>query len=318
MNEPDQSAVVLRGFRPADIAFAHHVRQLAGWNQTEQDWRGYLAFEPEGCFIAEVNGRPAGTATTTRYGGRFGWIGMVLVHPDHRRLGVGTQLLRHAIGYLQGAEVSSIKLDATPMGKKVYVPLGFADEYEISRYEGVAGSGPGDPGGGRGPKAVEPVFSSVGRATPPAPLPETAAQVSRFLPADLEAVALFDGPVFGADRAPVIQTLRGRNPDWCFVAREGSEVTGYLIAREGANAVQIGPWVARDRVSAASLLRALFYGVPGRRVFVDVPAPNPAGADLMRQHGFVVQRTLTRMVLGQNAHPGTPLFIYSTGGPEKG
>ena len=98
----------------------------AGWNQTERDWRGYLSYDPEGCFVAEVRGQPAGTATTIRYGDRFGWIGMVLVHPDHRRLGLGTRLLKQAIARLQECGVRCTKLDATPMGRTVYVPLGFA------------------------------------------------------------------------------------------------------------------------------------------------------------------------------------------------
>ena len=39
--------------------------------------------------------------TTIRYGNTVGWIGMVLVHPDFRRLGIGSKLLREAIAYLQ-------------------------------------------------------------------------------------------------------------------------------------------------------------------------------------------------------------------------
>ncbi len=288
--EPGKASVVLRGFGAGDIAFAHQVRQLAGWNQTEPDWRGYLEFEPEGCFIAEVGGQPAGTATTIRYGQRFGWIGMVLVHPDQRRHGVGTALLRQSIAYLQRAGVSSIKLDATPLGKKVYVPMGFVDEYEISRYEGIA----------------------------PAVAPETPAAVSRFSSDDLGDVARFDAPIFGADRAHVIRALRARNPDWCFVRRENGEITGYLVARQGASAIQVGPWIAGTPADAAALFNAFLAGVAGRRVFVDVPAPNSGGNNLVEKHGFTVQRTLTRMYLGQNTHPGTPALIYSTGGPEKG
>src|SRR5258706_11710604 len=126
---------------PADLAFACELNALAGWNQTEKDWRGYLEFEPNGCFLAEAEGRRAGTATTIRYGDRFGWIGMVLVHPDFRRFGIGTKLLRAAIDYLQGCGVAAVKLDATPMGKRVYEPPGFVDEYEMSRYDGMVPAG---------------------------------------------------------------------------------------------------------------------------------------------------------------------------------
>jgi GNAT superfamily N-acetyltransferase len=137
ISAPRADDVTLRVMRADDVPFANSLRQIAGWNQTEHDWRGYLSYDPDGCFVAEVQGRPAGTATTIRYGDRFGWIGMVLVHPDYRRLGVGTQLLNRAISRLKECRVRCIRLDATPMGKKVYVPLGFVDEYELSRYEGT-------------------------------------------------------------------------------------------------------------------------------------------------------------------------------------
>lgn len=290
--ESGKPGVVLRGFRLADLGFADQLRRLAGWNQTERDWRGYLEFEPDGCFIAEVGGEPVGTATTIRYGKRFGWIGMVLVHPERRRLGAGSQLLRGAIAYLQSTGVSAIKLDATPMGRNVYVPMGFADEYEICRYECVA------------PRATQP--------------PEPDTTVQPFTPGDLEAVTRFDLRVFGADRARVLTALRGRNPEWCFIARHKEAIIGCLIAREGSGAIQVGPWMAEDSVTADCLLRVLIGRVAGRRIFVDVPGPNQAGQELMKRNGFTVQRTLTRMYLGRNAHPGEPHLVYSTGGPEKG
>lgn len=283
------SEVTLRLMQVGDVPFAHGLRQLAGWNQTERDWRGYLTYDPEGCFVAEVRGRPAGTATTIRYGERFGWIGMVLVHPDYRRLGIGTQLLNRAIQRLQQCGVRCIKLDATPMGRKVYLPLGFVDEYELSRYEGTP-----------------PEVSSEG------------ADIVPFSNADLSALVQLDALAFGSERGAVLRSLSGRNPDLCFATRDGAGEGGFLIAREGANALQIGPWIARSPEVAERLLLTLFRRVSGRRVLVDIVEPNgPANAFLLK-HGFTVQRTLTRMFFGENAHPGNPLLVFGISSPEKG
>src|SRR6185436_14043087 len=103
-----------------DLPFADSVRALAGWNQTIADWERFLTAEPDGCFLAEWNGVPAGTATTMVYGLALAWIGMVLVHPDHRRRGIGRALLVRCIEHLRGRGVRGIKLDATPAGKEVY------------------------------------------------------------------------------------------------------------------------------------------------------------------------------------------------------
>ena len=283
--------ITIRAFTTADVPLASELRRLAGWNQTDRDWLGYLEFEPTGCFVAEIDGVGAGTATTITYGDRFGWIGMVLVHPEQRRFGVGTALLRHAIAYLQQRGVSSIKLDATPMGKKVYVPLGFVDEYDLARYEGIAPALPERlERGGTGP----------------------------LRESDVAEVAAFDAPIFGAERRAVIASLARRNPEYCFVARGPGGVAGYLIAREGANAVQLGPWLAQDAATAETLLRAFFARVPGARVFVDVLEPNAGARALIAGCGFTVQRPFARMYFGKNVSPGDPGRVFGTSGAEKG
>jgi len=118
-----------------DLAFADSVRALAGWNQTLDDWERFLAMEPQGCFLAEWNGAPAGTATTTIYGPDLAWIGMVLVHPDHRRRGLGRALLERCLKYLGERGVRCLKLDATPLGKRMYDGLGFKEEWTLTRWE---------------------------------------------------------------------------------------------------------------------------------------------------------------------------------------
>jgi hypothetical protein len=65
-------------------------------------------------------------------------------------------------------------------------------------------------------------------------------------------------------------------------------------------------------------LKELFRRVSGRRVFVDVLDPNQPAVDLIRRQGFTVQRTLTRMFLGRNAHPGDPRLVFGISSPEKG
>ncbi len=132
------SALHIRQMTVADIPFGMEMKTAAGWNQVESDWRAFLSYNPDGCFIAECDGQRAGTTTTTIHDGKVAWIGMVLVHPKFRQRGIGKALLQHAIAWLQQRGVPCIKLDATPAGKKVYVPLGFRDEYELERVEAVA------------------------------------------------------------------------------------------------------------------------------------------------------------------------------------
>src|ERR1044072_3229757 len=97
----------------SDIPAAMELKEAAGWNQTEDDWRRLLRLEPNGCFGAVQNGRLVGTTTTTTYKYDLAWIGMVLVDPQNRRQGIAASLMEPALGYLKG-KVASVKLDATP------------------------------------------------------------------------------------------------------------------------------------------------------------------------------------------------------------
>lgn len=110
------------------------LKDAAGWNQTEQDWRNVMAIEPEGCFGIDCGETLAATATAVRFGRELAWIGMVLTHPEYRRRGLARRLMEHAIEYLERTGVEWIKLDGTDMGRPLYEQLGFVTECAVERW----------------------------------------------------------------------------------------------------------------------------------------------------------------------------------------
>jgi GNAT superfamily N-acetyltransferase len=273
-----------------DLAQADELRRLAGWNQTIGDWRDYLQLAPDGCFMAEVDGQLAGTVTTICYGTSLAWIGMVLVHPDRRRMGLGTALLIHAIEHLKGRGIKSIKLDATPAGKPLYEKLGFHAEYDLFRYEGTTSPMTKRDGW--------PMVREVAHVTP--------------------ALVELDAACFGHARREMLRTVYERESARRYAAYSQLEPSGFLFLRPGADAVQAGPFSAGDRAEAAALLGTAFNDLPLGRIFIDVPGPNREAGELMREMNFIVQRTLTRMYLGENPSPGRPMRSFGISGPEMG
>jgi GNAT superfamily N-acetyltransferase len=284
-------SVNLRVLTEADVVFADQVRALAGWNQTLADWQRFLATEPEGCFLAEWEGRPAGTATTTVYGPELAWIGMVLVHPDYQRRGIGGSLLGHCVAYLRQRGVRCIKLDATPLGRPVYERLGFAPEWSLSRWA-------------RSAAVVGPVGSAAGLGV--------------WGEDEPVGLAGLDAEVFGAPRGRLLQALRAQSLAALVSEPKAGRLEGYGLVRPGARAAYLGPVVARAAERGRCLAEALIERAGEQAIYWDIPDQNTAAVDCARAQGFSPQRSLLRMFLGENSSPGKPGQQFALASPETG
>jgi len=287
MNTP----IRLRLMTRADLPFADSVRASAGWNQTFADWERFLETEPEGCFLAEWNSSPAGTATTTVYGLELGWIGMVLVHPEYRRRGIGRALLERCVEHLRARGVRCIKLDATPLGKQVYDSLGFKDEWTMTRW--VCPAAPPQPA------ALEPGLRSL-RTT------------------DAELIEPLDVAAFGVSRQALRRTLAQHSRCALVLAPSADGIAGYGLLRTGSQALYLGPVVAHSPDAGRLLLDALVDHGAGQRIFLDVPDRNAAAVAWAGERGCTAQRPLTRMFLGENLRPGDENLQFALTGPETG
>ncbi len=271
---------------PADIPAGMRLKEIAGWNQTSEDWVRFLEFSPDGCFLAECENRVAGTATTIIYENRFAWIGMILVDPEFRRRGIGRALLEKAVAHLEAEAVPCIKLDATPAGKILYQRLGFEAEYEIERWV---------------------LKRDTGNARP----------VQR--PSQDPGAALaMDREIFGADRTALLRSIAGTAPELLVLAPQDKGLAGYAFGRSGSLADHLGPWIARDAVAARQLLADFLERSQRDTIFVDVLTNNSWARALLNQRGFEFSRPLTRMHRGANIYPGQPDLVCAILGPEFG
>ena len=69
------------------------------WNVTIEDVRRMFEFEPDGCFMAELEGAPAGHVFSVTYG-KLGWIGLLIIKKEFRRMGIARLLMLKANKYL--------------------------------------------------------------------------------------------------------------------------------------------------------------------------------------------------------------------------
>jgi GNAT superfamily N-acetyltransferase len=282
----------LRAMTKEDVPAGLRLKDLAGWNQTAGDWNCFLEASPQGCFVTEENGLVCGTATTICYEDRFAWIGMVLVDPGHRKHGIGTQLLKKTIEYLDQQKIPTMKLDATPQGRPLYERLGFLAEYEIERWAMK-----------RSP--------SSGTNMPKS----NSAQPTE---AQMQLIFEMDRDVFGADRSFLLRSLHDESPQFALADWTNGKPQAYAFGRRGSFADHLGPWMATSGDSAENLLDEFLARSSRENIFVDRLTANTMTAEMLRARGFVFARNLTRMYRGPNAHPGNPALLCAIAGPEFG
>jgi GNAT superfamily N-acetyltransferase len=272
-----------------DLPLGLRLARQAGWNQTESDWQRFMSMEPDGCFVAKIDGSSAGTTTTCIFDG-VAWIAMVLVDKAVRGRGIGTGLLKHALDYLKERNVRTVRLDATPAGQPIYEKLGFVPEYELARYEGVV-------------KDLR--------------LPIEKSKIeNRKWKIVLSDIIEFDHRMTGTNREKMLTGLFEEFPELVRVVRRGNQVQGYIAGRPGANAIQVGPCIATAR-AGPSLLSDSLSRCMGKRVFIDVPLDNAGAVRIAEAAQLTVQRCFTRMRLGERISDNVQA-IWSSSGPEKG
>ena len=280
-----------------DLPLGLGLSRQVGWNQTESDWRRFISMEPEGCFVAELDGSPVGTTTTCVFGHQVAWIAMVLVDKNVRGRGIGTGLLKHALDYLKERKVGTVRLDATPAGRPIYEKLGFVPEYELARFEGMVGD----------------LRLTIADCRLPIEKLKIESRKSKIVFPDLIE---FDHRMTGTDRAKMLSRLFEEFPELVRCVRQGNKVEGYAAARPGANAIQAGPCIATAS-AGPSLLSDTLNRCAGKPVFVDIPLDNARAVKIAESSGLKVQRCFTRMCLGERINDNAQA-IWSSSGPEKG
>ena len=211
---------------------------------------------------------------------------MVLVHPEFRGRGIAAQLMGACICYLKQKQVRSIKLDATDMGRPVYLKLGFHDEEPVVRYM----------------NENPPVRDAA------------SGHITEVL--NWAGIAGLDQTAFGANRIALLKNLSVNGPAVQY-SKSGTSDFGFGFARAGFRANFIGPIVATSTAVAQEILCGLLVRLSNKPVMIDILPDNQRAGELITSLGFKPSRSLTRMCSGVR-NTGNTRTVFGTAGFEFG
>lgn len=280
--------LAIERLEPADAEGLAPLAHAAGWNQIAADWRLMLSLGA-GFGIRSPDRQWIGSALTLPLGASISWIGMVLVTKPARSRGLGTRLLSRCIAEVE-ASGKTAGLDATELGRPIYLPLGFRDVYPLSRWHA-----------GRGARQAVP---------PPAGISIRAAT-----PEDLPRLDVYDSPRSGFARAAILADLIARAPELARVAeRADGSLAGYTLGRDGYRALHVGPVVAEDEAIGLALLSSAMAGTD-QPLIADVPDCHRGIRGWLEAQGATAPRGFMRMVRG-SARIDDAERIFALAGPE--
>jgi GNAT superfamily N-acetyltransferase len=285
--------VVIRTWKQADLAYITESIQREGWGHAKRDVERCWSLEPSGCFVAESDGDLVGHVFSVLFG-EIGWIGLLIVNPEKRGIGVGAVLMEAAISYLEDRGARTIKLEAVAEAAPLYRRLGFADAFDSLRFHGIPQRN---------------VKKSRKTKT-----------VSVMYEADIAEIAEFDAQYFGSNRLSVLKSLRSDFPQYCFYAKENQRTNGYIMARKTLNGLWLGPWVSIDSRVAELLFSKLLEAIEkdAKEMRLGFPAVNRNATKLVNKYGFHLVGKSIHMIRGNMKNQGDVMCIYGIGGPEKG
>ncbi|OAI45207.1 hypothetical protein AYO44_13035 [Planctomycetaceae bacterium SCGC AG-212-F19] len=282
--------IQIRVMTASDVPLGMRLKAEAGWNQLEADWHRFLDMQPDGCFVAELNGVPVGTTVTCIFDS-IAWIAMVLVDAEERSQGIGKALMQHALTFLEAKAIPTIRLDATALGQPLYEKLGFVADYTLHRYDGVLSL----------PPDVQPdarVLDTSGEDGLP-----------------LYGMVELDRAVTRTNREKLLRRLCRPEAGVRWVM-EGNDLLGYMTIRDGSNAVQLGPCIA-NAFAGPLLMADAWERYLGNRVFIDIPTGNAPALEFAEAMGLKVQRPLVRMTRGPRVAEDVAR-LWASSGPELG
>lgn len=261
----------VRRMNKKDLQLAVEWAGKEGWNPGLHDVDPFYAADPNGFFLAEINGEPVGTASAVAYDDRYGFLGFYIVKEELRHLGIGMKLCDALLEYM-GNRVYGLD-GVVAMLDKYVRQMGVAIAHYNARYEGV----------GRPAEATLADISSV----------------------PFEELERYDRRFFPAPRTAFLQSWISRPGSQGRIVMNGERLAGYGVIRPCYRGFKIAPLFADTPEIADQLFKELAGLAVAQPVFLDLPVCNKAALELAGR--YQMQKVFETSRLYHGTAPELPL-----------
>lgn len=245
--------------------------ETEGWNPGPFDAEIFWNADPNAYYGIYMNGELIAGGAIVSYNGEFGFMGLFIVKPEFRDLGIGRKLWYRRRNMLverlnPGA---AIGMDGVVAMQPFYNKGGFDIAFKGERYEKI----------GMQFKLSE--------------------NIEEIRQNDLQAIQNYDEQRFGFARHKFIIPWLNIPGNKLFKYQENNIIKGYVVARKVAVGYKVGPLFAEDRPVAEDLYRACLNAVVGEPLYIDIPTVNGDAIRMIEEHKAKYVFECARMYHGE-------------------
>lgn len=275
--------VTVRTMTPQEFQYAQQWATQEGWNPGLKDIECYSQLDPEGFFLAEVDGKPAGCGCAMIFSDTFSLVGVLIVKPEYRGGKVGLALIAKGSEHI-GNRTSCF--DSVEDKVHIYKLMGGHPQYPIMRCEMAAVT---------------------------APMPSEIVDLTTY---PFDKLMKYDAAFFPADRSKLMKPWIDQKPDGAALGIiSHGELAGYGVIRKAYTGFRLEPFYADTAALAETLLLALTSQVPaGSPVYINLPETNTAAMALMKKYAMKPQFKMVRMYRGPKPAECDISKVYSVMG----
>jgi len=245
------SDFTIRRMNLEDLKLACEWAAKEGWNPGLHDAECFFAADPQGYFIAEMNGKPVGTVSSVAYDDNFGFLGFYIVNQELRHLGIGMKLCDTAFEYLGSRTMGADGVTAM-LGK--YASIGLKLANYNARYEGIGAA--------------------------------SDLQLTSLSHVPFQELERYDRRFFPAPRSAFLECWISRPGTHPLAVMDGAAIKGYGVIRLCHRGFKIAPLFADTPEIAEQLFTALSACAAGQPIFLDIPCCNQEAQALVARHGM--------------------------------
>ncbi len=246
-----------------------------GWNPGREDAAAFHAADPDGFFVAILDGQTVAAISVVNHSDIFAFLGLYICRPEYRGKGIGFGLWSHALKHAGGR---TIGLDGVPEQEENYAKSGFVLAGRTRRLQGN----------------IEGVALLYPLATP----------------ADFAIIEQLDREASGCDRPNFLKSWTANcDTRKTVLYHHGGAIAGFATARICIDGCKIGPIIAPTLSSAFDLAVQAAAAVQQTNVIIDT-ASDFGG--LLESKGFIETFATARMYRGAAPKAGDKLRAIAT------